>query len=124
MPLTEQTRHIVDAGRLALMKESAILINTSRGGLVDEVALALALKSGRLKGAGIDAFACEPPRRDNPLLKLENVILTPHCAGVTEGSMLRMALEAAANILAILDGRLDPAVIVNYEAVSGEAHHG
>ncbi|MCB1885800.1 MAG: hydroxyacid dehydrogenase [Geminicoccaceae bacterium] len=123
VPLTEHTRHLIDAGRLALMKESAVLINTARGGLVDEAALALALKCGRLKGAGIDAFACEPPKCDNPLLKLENVILTPHAAGVTEGSMLRMALEAASNILAVLDGRLDPAVIVNYEAVSGQHRH-
>ncbi len=118
LPLSEATRHVIDDRRLALMKSSAILLNTARGGLVDEVALAAALAAGRLRGAGIDVFADEPPRSDNPLLATGNALLSPHNAGVTDESMVRMATEAATNILDVLDGRLDPAVIVNLAALA------
>ena len=117
LPLTEATRHVIDARRLALMKRGAILVNTARGGLIDETALAAALTAGGLRGAGIDVFADEPPRPDNPLLAAPNALLSPHNAGVTEESMVRMATEAAQNILEVLDGVLDPAVIVNLDAV-------
>jgi len=117
LPLTEATRHLIDARRLAQMKPGAILINTARGGLIDEAALAAALAAGRLRGAGIDVFAAEPPRPDNPLLAAPNALLSPHNAGVTDESMVRMATEAAQNILDVLDGELDPGVIVNLDAV-------
>ncbi len=117
LPLDGQTADLLDAGRIGLMKEGAIFVNTARGGLVDEAALAHALKTGRVKGAGIDVFAKEPPSTSSTLLKQDNAIFSPHSAGVTDGSMLRMALEAASNVIAVLDGRLDAAVIVNAEAI-------
>jgi D-3-phosphoglycerate dehydrogenase len=119
LPLSEATRHLIDARRLALMKRTAILLNTARGGLIDEPALTAALHDGRLRGAGVDVFADEPPLNDNPLLSAPNVLLSPHNAGVTDESMVRMATEAATNILDVLDGRLDPAVIVNHRTISG-----
>ena len=120
MPLTEQTATLLDAGRIGLMKKGAIFVNTACGGLVDEAALAYALKTGRIKGAGVDVFTREPPPASSPLLKQDNAIFSPHSAGVTDGSMLRMALEAAANVIAVLNGRLDSAVIVNVEAIRGQ----
>ena len=117
LPLTEATRHVIDARRLALMKPGAILVNTARGGLLDEAALAAALAAGRLRGAAIDVFADEPPRPGNPLLAAPNALLSPHNAGVTDESMVRMATEAAQNILDVLDGVLDPGVIVNLDTV-------
>jgi D-3-phosphoglycerate dehydrogenase / 2-oxoglutarate reductase len=118
LPLTTATRHVIDARRLALMRPTAIVLNTARGGLVDEHALAAALAEGALRGAGIDVFAEEPPQPDNPLLASANVLLSPHNAGVTDESMVRMATEAATNILDVLDGRLDPRVIVNLAAIA------
>ncbi len=117
LPLGEATRHVIDARRLALMRPTAIILNTARGGLIDEVALASALASGVLRGAGIDVFADEPPASDNPLLGQPQALLSPHMAGVTDESMVRMATGAARNILAVLDGELDPAVIVNLDAL-------
>jgi len=117
LPLTAATRHVIDARRLGLVKPGALLVNTARGGLIDEQALARALAAGSLRGAGIDVFADEPPRPDNPLLTAPNVLLSPHNAGVTEESMVRMATEAAQNVLDVLDGTLDPGVIVNLDAV-------
>jgi D-3-phosphoglycerate dehydrogenase len=117
LPLNEDTRSLIDARRLALMRRSAILVNTARGGLIDEHALANALGNGQLLGAGIDVFADEPPKPDNPLLGCANALLSPHNAGVTDESMVRMATEAATNILDVLDGRMDPGVIVNLAAI-------
>ena len=119
LPLTAATRHVIDAGKLASMRSTALLINTARGGLIDEPALARALGEGHLGGAGIDVFEDEPPRPDNPLLAAPRTLLSPHSAGVTDESMVRMATEAATNILDVLDGRLDPAVIVNHAIVAG-----
>ncbi len=120
LPLGAATRHVIDARRLALMRPGALLVNTARGGLIDEAALAEALARGRLRGAGIDVFADEPPHPDNPLLAEKKVLLSPHNAGVTDESMVRMASEAAQNILDVLDGKLDPGVIVNLGSVAGE----
>jgi D-3-phosphoglycerate dehydrogenase len=117
LPLTGGTRHLIDAAALARLKPQAILINTARGGLVDEAALAAALRDGRLRGAGIDVFEQEPPPADHPLLQLPNALLSPHSAGVSREAAVRMAVESAENVVAALDGRLDPDVVVNREVL-------
>lgn len=104
---------ILGAAELALMKPSAIVINTARGGLIDEQALAAALKSGRLAGAGIEVFAAEPPAPDHPLFGLDNVVLTPHNAALTAECAERMAIASVQNVLDFFAGRLDPSLIVN-----------
>jgi D-3-phosphoglycerate dehydrogenase len=113
VPRFPETENMIGAAELAQMKPEAILINTSRGGLVDEYALAEALQRGHLAGAGIDALVDEPPLAGNPLLSSERVILSPHCAGLTREGAARLGVYAALNVLAGLDGRLDPAVVVN-----------
>lgn len=96
--LTPETRHIIDAGRIACMKPTASLINVSRGALVDEDALYQALIEGRIGGAGLDAFAKEPPETNHPVYQLPNVCVTPHTAGGTNGTSRRRAAFAAANL--------------------------
>jgi phosphoglycerate dehydrogenase-like enzyme len=98
VPLSDQTRHLIDARALALMKPSAVLVNTSRGGLVDEVALAEALRTGGILGAGLDVLSAEPPPADHPLLPLPNAVLTPHVAGPTWQSWPRRFTNCFANI--------------------------
>jgi phosphoglycerate dehydrogenase-like enzyme len=104
VPLTPETHHWIDAAALKLMKPTAVLINTSRGGLVDESALAEALQSGTIAGAGLDVFSKEPPDPDNPLLKLENALLTPHMAGPTWESYPRRFENCFANIVRVASG--------------------
>ena len=102
LPLTEQTRGIIDTSRLALMKPSAVLINVGRGALVDESALADALRQNKIALAATDVFSQEPPPKDHPLFGLENAILTPHLAGSTQESGIRiwkMALENMARVM-------------------------
>jgi phosphoglycerate dehydrogenase-like enzyme len=105
--LNDETRHIIDARRLAMMKPTAHLINVARGALVDEQALYSALAEGRLAGAGLDVFSTEPIDPDHPLLKLPNVVATPHIAGATDGTSNRRAAFTAKNIDRIADG-LEP----------------
>lgn len=112
---------LIGRSELALMKSSAILINTARGGLIDETALAEALDTRRLGGAGLDVFADEPPTPDNPLLKCERAVLSPHNAGLTEACARRMAISAATNIMDYFDGRLDPSLVVNQSEVTSRA---
>ena len=95
--LNPETSNLIDAPRLAVMKSSAILINTARGGLVDEGALLAAMQDGRLAGAGLDTFAQEPPG-DSPLLHLPNVLATPHIGGSTEEAVLTMGRAAIAGL--------------------------
>jgi phosphoglycerate dehydrogenase-like enzyme len=105
--LNEETQHFIDAGRLALMKPTACLINVARGALVDEQALCAALSEGRLAGAGLDVFEMEPLDPASPLLKLTNVVATPHIAGVTRETSLRRAACCAENVDRIAAG-LEP----------------
>jgi phosphoglycerate dehydrogenase-like enzyme len=116
VPFSEQTRHVVGAKELAAMSANAIIVNTARGGLIDEAALARALVEGRIRGAGIDVFEAEPPPRDNPLLGLPNVVLSPHVAGVTSGSMKGMAMAVADVVETVLAGNR-PATLLNREVL-------
>ncbi|MFZ5828858.1 MAG: D-2-hydroxyacid dehydrogenase [Planctomycetota bacterium] len=104
-PLTQQTQQMVNHCRLALMKPTAWLINTSRGGLVDEEALAAALTEGRLGGAGLDVLSVEPPQADNPLLTAPNCHITPHLAWGTTAARQRLMDGAVANLQAFLNGK-------------------
>lgn len=106
-PLTPETRGLIGAAELARMKPSAFLINTARGGIVDEEALAAALRAGTIAGAGFDVLTEEPPRRGNPLLAddIPNLILTPHSAWGTHGARQRLVDQVAANIEAFAGGR-------------------
>jgi phosphoglycerate dehydrogenase-like enzyme len=103
LPLLPQTKNIIDAKRIAAMKPGAVLINCARGGLVDETALAEALKSGRLFGAGIDAFSQEPPV-GNPLLDLDNTVVTPHLAGATLDNFANVVARSVENAKTVLRG--------------------
>jgi glycerate dehydrogenase len=104
-PLTAETERLVNRERLALMKKTAFLINTSRGPVVDEEALAEALNSGSLAGAGLDVLAREPPPKDNPLIMAKNCQITPHISWATRASRLRLMQIAVENIAAFLAGR-------------------
>lgn len=104
-PLTDQTRGLVDAARLATMKPSAYLINTGRGPLVDEAALAAALRAGTIAGAGLDVLVQEPPPADNPLLAAPNCIITPHLAWATRAARQRLLDVAIDNVRAFMEGK-------------------
>jgi (S)-sulfolactate dehydrogenase len=102
VPLVASTRHLIDAARLARMKAGAVLINTSRGGVVDETAIAFALASGRLGGAALDVFEQEPLPAGSPLASCPNLLLTPHIAGVTAESNVRVSTLIADKVAAAL----------------------
>ena len=104
-PLTEETRQMIGAAQLRLMKPTAILINTARGGLVDQDALAAALADGTIAAAGLDVFETEPLPTDSPLVGLDNVILSNHVAWYTEESAVELATKAARNVSEVLAGR-------------------
>ena len=101
------------AAAFAAMKEGVIVVNTARGGIVDEGALIEALSSGKVAAAGLDVFEHEPPVVDDPLRRFDQVILSPHIAGVTEGASVRMALGSAQNIIDFLAGRIASDLVVN-----------
>ena len=109
--LTQETRNLLDADRIALMKPGAVLVNTARGGIVDEHALAAALASGELFAAGVDVFEREPVPADNPLLRLSNVVATPHIGSATTQTRIRMADMAVDNMIAALEGRVMPCCV-------------
>lgn len=105
VPLTAETRNLIDAKRLAAMKPGAVLVNAARGGVVDEAALAEALRAGTLAGAALDVFDVEPLKAGSPLTGCPNLILTPHIAGVTVESNVRVSSVTAANVRRVLQER-------------------
>ena len=131
-PLTEETKGMIGRHECALMREGALFFNTARGGIHDEAALLEALRSGHLAGAGLDVWDVEPPPLDHPLLQLDNVIATPHLAGVTHESRENTAHIAAKQLIGILDGerpprllnpQVWPAYVKRFERVFGFAPH-
>lgn len=110
-PLTPETKNLVNAARLALMKPSAFLLNTSRGPLLDEAAVADALNHGRIAAAGLDVLSTEPPKADNPLLSARNCIITPHQAWAAKAARARLMETTVGNVRAFLEGT--PRNIVN-----------
>ena len=106
---------ILGANELQKLRPGAIIVNTARGGVVDEQALIAALQSGHIGAAGLDVFDQEPPDGTSPLRQLQNLVLTPHIAGLTDEAAERMALSSIDNALAHLQGRLDPNLIVNWK---------
>jgi D-3-phosphoglycerate dehydrogenase / 2-oxoglutarate reductase len=115
VPLIQQTAGLIGRREFATMKPTAFLISTARGGVVDEDELVNALRAGLIRGAGLDVFKEEPLPANHPLLGLENVILSPHVAALTEECAQRMDEVAARNCLDALDGKLDPALVVPNE---------
>lgn len=116
-PKTPETIGLFNARRLALLKRGAFIVNTARGGIIDEPALHAALTSGHIRGAGLDVFAEEPTPANNPLLALDSVISSPHMAGVTTESVAGMARVTAENILSVLDGTPTRAHAINPEVL-------
>ena len=116
VPLNEQTKYLVDNHLLTLMKPSAFLVNTARGAIINQNDLYLALKEGKIAGAGLDVFEPEPPPKDLPLLKLPNVIVTPHVGGITVESNYIMSTTVSKNIINVLKGE-QPHYIANAEVL-------
>lgn len=115
--LTKETAHIIGRNELALMKPSAYFINTARGALTDETALYEALCNGQIAGAALDVFELEPPPPNNPLLTLENIILTPHVASWTSDALRKEASMAIDAVISILNGK-KPKYLANPEAIN------
>jgi D-3-phosphoglycerate dehydrogenase len=110
-------RHLIGSKELAALPSSAIVINCARGGIIDEAALHEALTSGQIAGAGLDVFEVEPPPVDHPLFALDNVVLSPHVAGLSKEAAIRMAVSTARSALAGIDGTIDPSMVVNREVL-------
>lgn len=110
---------LIGTRELSLMKPSAVLVNTSRGGIIDEAALADALRRSRIRSAGIDVLDTEPPAANHPLFGFDNVLLSPHIAGLTMEGSERLGLHSVQNILDFRAGRLDPALVVNGVPLDG-----
>jgi D-3-phosphoglycerate dehydrogenase len=117
MPLGPESKSLIGAHELSRLPAHAFVINAARGGIIDESALYDALSSGRIAGAALDVFDQEPPPEDHPLFALDNVILTPHSAGLSKEAAIRMAISTARNALAGIDGKLDPTMVVNREVL-------
>lgn len=115
-PLTKETRGMIGEREIGLMKEGAFIVNVARGAIIDEAALIKALKEGRLAGAGLDVLELEPPSPDNPLLKMENVVLTPHMGNETKEAFRRVSFQAVEEVISVLEGRT-PQNMVNPEAL-------
>lgn len=111
VPLLKATHHLINEKRLKLMKKTAYLINNSRGPVVDEKALYNALKTGQIAGAGLDVFEQEPTPTDNPLLKLDNIIVAPHISSASHETRSRMAEMVAENLVSFFEGRVPPNLV-------------
>jgi len=118
VPRTTETEHMIGKAEFAAMKRSAYLLNASRGGLVDEAALCVALETGEIAGAAMDAFEREPLPSSSPLLAARGLILSPHMAGLTMESAKRLSVAAVQNVLDFIDGRLDRRNVVNPAALA------
>jgi D-3-phosphoglycerate dehydrogenase / 2-oxoglutarate reductase len=112
-------RPVIGPAELSAMKPTAVLINTARGGVVDEAALIAALREGRIAAAGIDVFDDEPPAAGHPLFGFDQVVLTPHIAGLTAECGERMAISSVQNVLDFFAGRIDSALVVNGAELNG-----
>lgn len=110
-PRTDETNRMINAEALSLMKPTAVLVNTARGGIVDENALADALRNGRLRAAGLDVYEEEPPKAESPLRNLDNLVLSDHSAFYSVESLSTLKRRAAENLLALLDGELPERVV-------------
>jgi D-3-phosphoglycerate dehydrogenase len=117
LPLGPESRGLIGFSELAALPAHAFVINAARGGIVDETALYDALSSKRIAGAALDVFDQEPPPEDHPLFGLDNVILSPHNAGLSKEAAIRMAISTARNALAGIDGKLDASMVVNREVL-------
>ena len=117
LPLSNKTRNFIDAQSIAQMKPGAILLNAARGGLVDEAALVAALERGHLRGAGLDVFLREPLPANDPLLKREEIVFSPHCAALTDECLVEMGKATVRNVLAAFNGTLDPNLVVNSQVL-------
>jgi len=111
VPLMKETHHLINTERLKMMKKTAYLVNNSRGPVVDEKALYEALKEGRIAGAGLDVFEQEPTPMDNPLLKLDNVVVAPHISSASYETRSRMAEMVAENLVAFFEGKKPPNLV-------------
>ncbi len=116
-PLVEETRHLIGAAQLAVMKPTAYLINVARGPVVDQAALYQALVAGTIRGAALDVLEQEPPSPDDPILKLDNVIFTPHAASWTTEAGVQLRRDTAGNVVTFLQGKL-PRAIVNRKGLN------
>ena len=117
-PKTPETTGLFDAARLGRMKKTAFIVNTARGGIIDEKALYDALSKNQIAGAALDVFVQEPTPTNNPLLKLKNFIAAPHVAGVTREAVDRMAMVTVQNMLSVIDGKPNRENVVNKEVLS------
>lgn len=115
VPLSQETRHLIGTPQLARMKKEAVIVNTARGGIIDENALALALREGRIAGAGIDVFEEEPPSPSSPLLSAPNIVLSPHVAGMSQDSLRELGEAVAAATAEALGGTM-PVSTLNRQA--------
>lgn len=115
-PLTPETRGMIDARRIALMKPAAVIVNVARGPIIDDDALIAALRENRIGGAALDVFAAQPLPPEHPYFSFDNVVVTPHMAGITEESMMRMGVGAVEETLRVLAGEL-PVNLRNPEVV-------
>jgi len=120
VPATAETKEFMNRERFKMMKPTAYFINTARGEIVQEAGLIEALQSGWIAGAALDVLASEPPKTDNPLMKMDNVILTPHTAGLTKEAVAILAEGAALNALAVLEGK-SPSFSGNWDQVNSRS---